>query len=385
MHLPNYINGSIVNLTSSILNAFGSRSLYKPLPSLNPKTLQKSRNVVLVVIDGLGYDFVVEHGKDSVFQEKLVDKVTSVFPATSASCITSFMTGLAPQQHAVTGWFVYLKEVGMVSKILPFTPRVGRTSFSVMGIKPEHVFMHKSIFEKIKAQSYIVYGKDIIDSVYSHFYGKRAIRLPYKTLTGFFRQTRKAIQADDKRKFIYAYWPVFDSLCHEHGPSSKKVKAHFKELDRKIRGFAQSLERTDTTLIVTADHGLLDNEESDTIVLEEHPKLQEALTLPLSGDMRTVFCYVHPNKAMQFENYVQKNFSHLCDMFRSENLIKKGFFGLGKPHPKLLERIGDYTLIMKRGSRMKDMLKGEKQKKHKGDHSGVSSAEMYVPLVVFNC
>ncbi|MFC1533977.1 alkaline phosphatase family protein [Thermodesulfobacteriota bacterium] len=384
MHIPNYNDGSIVNLSSSIMKAFGGRSPYKTLQSLDHSVLQESRNIMLMVIDGLGYDFVMEYGRDSFFHDYLKDRITSVFPATTASAITSLLTGLAPQQHAVTGWFVYLKELGMISEILPFKPRVGSNSFVGMGVKPEDIFLHRSIFEKIKVQSYIVTGSDIINSAYNSYYGKRATKLPYKTLRGFLRQAKRAVRASSRRKFILTYWPGFDSLCHKFGPSSKKAKAHFKELDRIVGDFSHSLQGTDTTLIVTADHGFLDNDKAASILLKDHPDLGESLTLPLSGDARTIICYVHPDRVDQFEGYIEDNLSHVCDIHRSEALVERGLFGLGEPHPKLLERIGDYILIMRGGAVMRDVLKGEKWKKHKGDHSGVSSQEMYVPLIIWH-
>ena len=245
-----------------------------------------------MVIDGLGYDFIMEFGKDSFLKDHLKDKITSVFPATTAAGITSFLTGLAPQQHAVTGWFVYLKELGMVTTILPFKPRIGSGSLSDMGIKPETIFLHKSIFENIKGQSFIVAGKDIIYSPYNGYYGKGTTRLPYNTLTGFLRQTKSALRIGPGpgRKFIYTYWPGFDALCHKYGPGGRKVKAHFKLLDRKIGDFARSLKGTDTSLIITADHGFFANDRAHAILLKDHPELEKkSVVNGLCADHR------HPN------------------------------------------------------------------------------------------
>ena len=64
MYLPNYKDGSIVNLMSSISRAFGTRAKYKPLKILNPSEL-KSKNIVLIVIDGLGYEYLMNYKKDN--------------------------------------------------------------------------------------------------------------------------------------------------------------------------------------------------------------------------------------------------------------------------------------------------------------------------------
>jgi hypothetical protein len=51
--------------------------------------------------------------------------MTSVFPSTTASAITAFMTGLAPAQHGLTGWHMHLDEIDQTLAILPLTPRDG--------------------------------------------------------------------------------------------------------------------------------------------------------------------------------------------------------------------------------------------------------------------
>ncbi|MBC8527232.1 MAG: hypothetical protein H8D22_10365 [Candidatus Cloacimonetes bacterium] len=55
---------------------------------------------------------------------------------------------------------------------------------------------------------------------------------------------------------------------------------------------------------------------------------------------------MRPSKIKQFENYIKQNFENICYWYKSENLIKKNFFGLYEPNPKLFDRVEDYTLIM---------------------------------------
>ena len=40
------------------------------------------------------------------------------------------------QQHAVTGWFVWLRELGSVAAILPFIPRGGGLGYARLGVEP---------------------------------------------------------------------------------------------------------------------------------------------------------------------------------------------------------------------------------------------------------
>ena len=95
--LPDYRGGSLVNLMSSITTALGSSSPYAPLTALLPAALADARHLVLLVVDGLGHDYLL--GRDSALRRHLRSPLTSVFPSTTASAIPTFLTGLAPQQH----------------------------------------------------------------------------------------------------------------------------------------------------------------------------------------------------------------------------------------------------------------------------------------------
>ena len=86
MHLPNYNDGSIVNLMSSVTQALGGTPMYAPLAVLPPTDLSGSKNIVLLIVDGLGYEYLLNEGRGSVFCEHLQDRMTSVFPSTTAAC-----------------------------------------------------------------------------------------------------------------------------------------------------------------------------------------------------------------------------------------------------------------------------------------------------------
>ena len=68
-------------------------------------------------------------------------------------------------------------------------------------------------------------------------------------------------------------------------------------------------------------------------------------------------------------------------LYRSTELIAQNWFGPGAPHPRLAERVGNYTLVMKDNCTVKDWLPGEKRHVHIGVHGGISDDEMYVPLI----
>lgn len=254
--LPDY-QESIVNLMTSLGNSFGWKSKYKELGLLSSKEIKKYKNVILIVIDGLGYEYLMKRGKGTFLRENLRGKITSIFPPATSSAITSFLTGVAPQQHAFTGWFMKFKEVGIVSNAFSFSPRVGGESFVREKVPIERFIEEKGFFSKIKTKCFSISPKIIKNSIYNKFISKNSTNLYYKNLKGFFKQIKKAIDYKG-RKYIYAYWPYFDEKSHDYGVDNKKVGKHFRELDKEMREFFGRVKRADTLLIITSDHGFVD-------------------------------------------------------------------------------------------------------------------------------
>src|SRR3990172_9319949 len=114
--LPEYNAGSIVTPRASLIAARGGEPpAYGPLRGLDASRLRSAANLVLLVVDGLGYDYLVRVGAAGALHSHLKGHITTVFPSTTATAITTFLTGMAPQQHALTGWFMHFKELGGVT------------------------------------------------------------------------------------------------------------------------------------------------------------------------------------------------------------------------------------------------------------------------------
>lgn len=380
-YLPDYNGGSIVNLMASIGGRFGHKTGYAQLRQLPASALRPYKKVILLVLDGLGYHFLQKHGENSWLKENLYGKMTSVFPSTTASSITSFATGLPPDRHAITGWFVYLKELGVVSKVLFHQPRFGGGKFSGAVIDPQNLIGGRPLFDKIKTQSYIVTPGFIAEGPFSKATRGRAAPVPYADMSGLFAGMREALKRSRGGAFISAYWPEIDHLCHHYGVDSPKVKAHFRQLDKKIASFWTSVKRDDVLLLITADHGLIDTPKRKCLELQNHPALEECLILPLCGEPRVVYCYVHPDKAAQFKRYISSCLGKACKLYSRSQMIKQGFYGPGPADPRLAERIGDFVLLMEDGWCLKDFISGEERLHLKANHGGTTFQEMLVPLI----
>lgn len=373
---PNYSN-SIANLMSSIAEASGTSSPYTPLDSLDG--LKESKNIVLIILDGLGYNYLRKYGSGTILQKNLKGYITSVFPPSTGSAITTFLSGLPPQQHAVIGWYVHLKEYGIVSRILPYTNAIDG---NVIEVPISRVIDVESIFSSIRREHSMIYDYHIVNSEFTRNLAGRARRIGYSDIDTFFNSIKSAISKTKKQSYIYSYWPTLDSISHILGCKSSDAKEHLKEIDGKLKKFVESITHFDTTLIITSDHGFNDVPFDNIVYTRDHPTLMECLTLPICGDTRTGFCYVRPSKVSIFERYIEENLGDRCDLHKSMDLIQDDWFGLYDPHPLLSDRVGDYTLTFNEGYALLNCFPGLEPPELRGHHGGVSSDEMNVPLIM---
>ena len=126
MPVPDYKGGSIVNLMASLeIGLGGDPPRYPPCRLLDPVRVAARRQVLLLVIDGLGFNYLLGHAGAACLNRHVAGGLTSVFPSTTTTAVTTFLTGDAPQQHGLTGWHMYFQELGAVMAVLPGRPRFG--------------------------------------------------------------------------------------------------------------------------------------------------------------------------------------------------------------------------------------------------------------------
>ncbi|WP_300341082.1 alkaline phosphatase family protein [Accumulibacter sp.] len=379
--VPDYSGGGIVNLMQSIASACGStHARYPQLHLLSAAQLARARHVLLIVIDGLGLRTLSRHGVSPRLQGHLLGSMTSVFPSTTASAITTFMTGLAPAQHGLTGWHMHLDEIDQTLAILPLTPRTGPPRLLPEQLPPR-LFEHPSLFQTLDRESWVVAPQSIAGSTFNAWHSRGAQSMAYRTLPGMFAGIAAVLQEAVAPRYVYAYYPDLDACSHHYGTDSRQAlqalagfDAHFGELVRQLRG-------SDSWLLVTADHGFIDSPGRRVIDLDDHPQLAALLLRPLCGERRVAYCYVAAANRPAFEAYVRRHFGRACHLYRSDQLIAAGWFGPAPYHPRLSTRVGDYTLLMKDNWTIKDWLPEEKRYTMLGVHGGISSNEMRVPLI----
>ena len=384
MAKPDYAGRGIANLMASLVRGFdGGEVGYPQLELLPGEALRGWRSIVLVVIDGLGFNYLAARGAKSGLANNLAGPMTSVAPSTTTSAIPTFLTGMPPQQHGLTGWFTWFGELDTVMAVLPFMPREPGAP-RPEGVTPDRLVGLQPVFERMEGRCTTVMPDSIAGSVFNRSFSGSAEVLAYQDMQGFCDHVAAAAGRPG-RNYVYAYWPEFDSLAHRCGVESAEVEAHLRMIERAMQGLLKRLRRRGVLVILTADHGFVDTSLECTLHLDAHPVLAGTLQRPLCGEPRFAFCYVKPDSRERFEAYVAERFDRCMLLRRSDELLEQGWFGVGPAHSRLRERIGDYVMIMKDNYCIKDRLPGERPFRQVGVHGGVSDDEMYVPLVVLEC
>ncbi|TAK40946.1 MAG: phosphodiesterase [Betaproteobacteria bacterium] len=382
MALPDYRGGGFVNLIASLAAAGGAAPRHPTLALLPPAELSGAHNIVFWIVDGLGDNYLTAHRPAGQFARRRRGAINAVFPTTTASAITTSFTGATPAEHGLTGWFTYFSAAGCVAAPLPFRSRGDNLPLAARGVSHEHLFTEPPLLDALTRRAIVVSARSIVNSDYNLHHSGNAERRAYDALDGLVGEVAAAVRSGPERKFIYAYWPEFDTQSHRHGVASEQARIEFERVDDAFAALLDRLAGTDTAVVVTADHGFMDSPPADLLMLEDGPGLAGLLKLPLCGERRVAFCHVQDGRVAEFAARARDWLAGRGEVRASRELLDEGWFGPGRAHPLLAERIGDLTLVMNGRYTIKDWTPGESRHLHLGNHGGATDDELLIPLVV---
>ena len=372
---PDYAGGSLVNLVASVVQSRRGKPLHEPLRGLD---IPESQNLVLLIIDGLGDNYLMRAGRGGELARRRKRSMTSVFPSTTASAITTSYTGRTPLEHGLTGWFTYFGQAGCVAAALPFRSRGDMASLAARGVTPDEIYTCASLFSQLETRSIVVTYREIINSEYNTVHCRGAEKLAYDDADGFVAQIERAVKSGAEKKFIYAYWPHYDQCSHRFGSESAQAAAELARIDEAFSQVLKRLAGTDTFILATSDHGFVDAPVEDC--LELPLALASQLRFPLCGERRVAYCHVHSPD--EFIRRAKDWLGDRADVVFSGKLVEEGWFGPGRPHERFAERIGDVAIVMRGKYTMKDWTLGEARWLHLGNHGGTHEDEMTIPLIM---
>ncbi len=376
--LPDYGADGLYGLASSLRHWLHDRNAGWPLAEL---AAGEHAVVILLVIDGLGDHYLIQEGRGSALHAARKRVLTSVCPSTTASAVTTLMTGVPPAVHGLNGWFIHDRRFGGVIAPLPLRTRGGLPleAFRLT----QRLFPAPPMFHHACRPVNLVSPADIAYSRFSLHHARGTHIEPYGGLDDFGAAIVAMADAlADSGGLIHAYYPTFDALSHIYGCRSPEAGACFARLDELFVRLLRALAGRDVRLVVTADHGFTDASASRCVELAPGGEVARMLAAPLFGERRLAFCKVREGAETAFEAWASAELAGKAVAVPSAAFLASGLLGPGEAHARLCERVGSHALLMEPGWTILDHVEGETAHAMIGVHGGLSADEMQVPLIL---
>lgn len=399
---PDYSSNCLCNVPSTLMSILGVENGRNKLPEADFEGVDITgvQNVVLFVFDGLGlgeWERQVGQG----FFPKIggrgrVSPLTTVFPSTTSTALTTITTGLTPQEHSLIEWFLYLKEADGIIKTLPFSPMGSHGSDLLKDVDPRTLFEGEPIFARLAREgvgtcSYI--PRPIAYSSYSRVIHSKSEVHPYLCAPDLAVMLRKGLEASTGPSLHYVYWSTIDSTEHVYGPGSEESYLEAARVSGALdAGLLSKVDRataSKTLLVVTADHGHVFSPMTQTRWLDAYKPLVESFAISPSGKTilpwgapRDVYLRVQQDKLADVHGYLNDEVSGFATVAKTADVVAAGLFGLGSPTPTFLERVGNLMVLPKGKGTVWYHHPGMEDLTMTGQHGGMHRDEMMIPLAV---
>jgi hypothetical protein len=401
---PQYDQSCISEIPNMILHLFETRSeKTKPHHEYinRPERINK---VVLLVIDGFGLKQFLNHLKENRFLTNLTNKgevypLTSVFPSQTTNALTTLNTGLTPQEHGLFEYFIYLKDIGVVNT-LQFERLGSRLQDRLIDKRfdPSILLLHdKTIHNTLKQSGISTFTHVNASNAFNVlskliFQGSKIIP-SVKSSDSVVRLRKNLEENSNKSAYFFVHLDTLDTIAHQYGPDSYEYSAELSSITYLLnRELVQKLEAKtakETLLLVTADHGGLNVEPSETTYLNCLPKAilnlqvgkNRKTILPIGGP-RELFLHIKEEKLAETKEWLVQKIGNKAQIIETKDAAEKGLFGLGIPEREVIERTGN-LMILPYGNETVwfENSEGGKISFH-GQHGGLHREEMLVPFAI---
>ena len=357
---------SNLNISATLAEFLGAPNKNTTLPLLKAELAKGYKNVVFICFDGLGVYPLRQNVDSENFLIKNISQILlSPFPSTTTNATTSLLSNQFPLEHGWFGWSMYFSEIHKNVDIF-----LNRDSSTGEAVQYSHSPLGKFDFYFDHANS-----EYTINTVFPNYI---QVKHPernniYNNSEDFFDTIQNICQKPGKQ-FIYAYYPEPDSTMHEYGVTCHETQNIIDDISRNMEFLNNNLE--DTLFILTADHGQVDI--SGYVNLYEDTALMDMLEIYPFLEARAPAFLVKDGREKEFEEHFRSKYNEDFVLYKSEDLIAKGYFGDIGDKADLL---GDYIAI---GTYThKQALLTPKSNKFKGHHTSLTE-EMEVPLILIH-
>lgn len=399
---PNYNGGGIANIPPTILRILDCPGLEDKNPLYRRYYDGYSEDVdkvILFVFDSLGYNVFSKFLRRNrefkrMFENCTIDKLTSVFPATTATAITTLSTGRTPQEHGIMGYKVYLREFGAIVNMIKFSAlqQQGSNRLLDLGVNPKEFLGLKTIYELLNEnniKSFILLNRAYSGSGLSKLVNTGGETEDYATITDMMVRARKLLERNANRKtYIYMYWEGLDTISHMRTPFSEEAEMEILTVMTAMkRALIDPLKKRiakRTVIIITGDHGQSYVDRKGLYVVNEDQELTRLLMIPPTGETRIAYLYPVSGAIDDVKNYFYDNFGDNYVLIESKEALKIGLFGLGEIKSEVLPRIGELIVLPRPGYGIKYFFEKKEIEieEKRGSHGGMSKDEQLVTLIV---
>lgn len=383
-------NPNIVDLTRSLLTICGYREFNETrwVKVLKQELLddtyrrKASDHYVFVLIDGLGTNLFELFPPGGFFESHYLRELHSVFPSTTACALTSLVTGHWPGRHGLTGWDTYLPDRKRTATMLPFVDRMTNEPLEKAGLEVGEIILEPSLMTELEREVCTVLPSSIKDGSYSQWAHGTTKILGYRNLAGGFQAAAANIANHTTPTLTYFYIPDLDTLQHESGTRSAKVKRLIKSLDTHLLKMRDALSDHGARLVVCADHGLLDVPVERQIRLENGSRILDFLDCPPSGEAIMPIFHVSSGKERRFDEAFSSAYGSLMELITVPDAEALGLFGADGIAPATRARLGSFIGIAHEPLALIYDPPGKRPKVMAAFHGGLQPTSMSVPLFI---
>jgi hypothetical protein len=358
--LPDYAGACISNLVPALLGPGGTTAL----PPWLPAVVGDARQVVLFVLDGLGWEQLAERPALAPTLTGLAGgPITSVVPSTTATALTSISLGLAPGEHGLIGYRIDVH--GDILNVLRWTTPQGdaRRRLPPERLQPVPAYLGAAVPFVTKAE--------LISSGFTAAHEAGAKQVGYRMPSTLVVEVGRLLAAGEP--FVHAYYDGVDKVAHEFG-LGEYYDAELRAADRLV-GDLLGVLPPGAVLLITADHGQVDCRDA---IVALGPAVAAA-TRSQSGEGRFRWLHARPGAARDLASAATEAHSGVSWVVTREQVVDEAWLG-----PRLgtaaRQRLGDVALVARDPIAFDDPADTGPYTLV-SRHGSLTPAEMYVPLL----
>ncbi|HZP55568.1 MAG TPA: alkaline phosphatase family protein [Candidatus Saccharimonadales bacterium] len=399
---PDYDGKCIVQLPAFFQNTLLSNRDNALSNSIADKIrLEGVKNIVFFLVDGFGVkQWETYKSKYKALQrfeqDGYINALESVFPSSTPVALNTLHTnGLLPAQHGLIDWWLYVEEIDKIIATLPFAAMGNEEMDSLLkiGAKPSILLDNPTTYEQFEAQgiktkTFILKG--YLQSVYTKVAYKGSELIPHVDITELFATlSNELAKPQEKPTYNFVYWGGIDGTGHQYGPDTSEYRQVVNEYFTALEDFLAKVNDTKNTLfVISADHGQVNVNPKETIYLDKIAGLANFFRISKNGNpilpwggKREMFMAINDDEQADALKLLRDKLGEDVELVESEEALRAGLFGeaLAK-HPHLKSRIGDMIVLPKGNKTVWYLHPNEEPYKHRGEHGGLSEAELKVPF-----